>query len=136
MIPERIAPQAYALMRMVFGLIFLMFGLQKFGLLGGEAVPLASLEGAAGVIEVVAGSLIMIGLLAKPAAFIASGEMAAAYFIEHQPQGALPVQNMGAEAVLFCFAFLYIAARGAGIWSVGARGTSRQHFPEVRDRAA
>jgi putative oxidoreductase len=136
MIPERMAPQVYALMRIVFGLIFMMFGLQKFGMLGGEAVPLASLHGAAAIIEVVAGLLILVGLLARPAAFVASGEMAVAYFMEHQPQGALPVQNMGAEAVLFCFAFLYIAARGAGTWSVDANMSRPQHVMERRDRAA
>ena len=139
MIPERFAPQAYALMRMVFGLIFMMFGLQKFGMLGGEAVPLASIYGAAAIIEVIGGALIMIGLLTRPMAFLASGEMAFAYFIEHQPEGALPVQNMGAEAVLFCFAYLYMAARGAGMWSVDAlmsRPGRQEQFPERRDRAA
>ena len=136
MIPARMAPQAYALMRIVFGLIFMMFGLQKFGMLGGEAVPLASLYGAAALIEVIGGLLIAVGLLTRPAAFIASGEMAFAYFIEHQPQGALPVQNMGVEAVLFCFAYLYMAARGAGIWSVDANMSRHEHFVERHDRAA
>jgi putative oxidoreductase len=136
MIPERMAPQAYALMRIVFGLMFIMFGLQKFGMLGGQAVPLASLYGAAAIIEVVGGLLIAIGLLTRVAAFIASGEMAVAYFMAHQPQGALPVQNMGAEAVLFCFAFLYMAARGAGIWSVDSRMSRPKHVAERRDRAA
>lgn len=102
MIPERYAPQTYALMRIVFGLMFLTYGLQK--------------------------------LATKPAAFLASGEMAVAYFYVHQfrmvdigqPAGALPVQNMGIPAVLFCFAFLHFAARGAGIWSAdAARGGAR-----------
>ena len=136
MIPERMAPQAYALMRIVFGLIFMMFGLQKFGMLGGEAVPLASIYGAAAMIEVAGGLLIAMGLFTSVAAFIASGEMAFAYFIEHQPQGALPVQTMGAEAVLFCFAFLYVAARGAGVWSVGSMMLRPQHVGERLDRAA
>jgi putative oxidoreductase len=136
MIPERMAPQAYALMRIVFGLMFTMFGLQKFGMLGGQAVPLASVYGAAAAIEVVGGLLIAVGLFTRPAAFIASGEMAVAYFMAHQPQGALPVQNMGVDAVLFCFAFLYIAARGAGIWSVDANMSRPQHVAERRDRAA
>ena len=136
MIPERMAPQAYAIMRFVFGLMFVTFGLQKFGLLGGQAVPLASIYGAAGIIEVVGGVLIAIGFLTRPAAFIASGEMAVAYFMAHQPQGPLPVQNEGVPAVLFCFAFLYVAARGAGVWSVDARASGRQHITERRDRAA
>lgn len=137
MIPERMAPQAYALMRIVFGLIFMMYGLQKFGMLGGEAVPLVSMYGAAAIIEVVGGLLIAIGLFTRVVAFIASGEMAFAYFIEHQPQGALPVQNMGVEAVLFCFAYLYVAARGAGIWSVDSlMSRPQQYVVERRDRAA
>jgi putative oxidoreductase len=135
MIPERMAPQAYALMRIVFGLMFLTHGLQKFGMLGGQAVPLGSMYGAAAMIEAVAGLLIAIGLFTRPVAFIASGEMAAAYFMAHQPQGALPVQNMGMESVLFCFAFLYIAARGSGIWSANAM-MSREHEAERLDRAA
>jgi putative oxidoreductase len=136
MIPERMAPQAYALMRIVFGLIFMMYGLQKFGMLGGEAVPLASIYGAAAIIEVVGGLLIAIGLFTRVVAFITSGEMAFAYFIEHQPQGTLPVQNMGVEAVLFCFAYLYMAARGAGIWSVDSLMSRPQYVEERRDRAA
>jgi putative oxidoreductase len=127
MISERLAPQTYALMRIVFGLMFLTYGLQKLGMFGGQAVPLLSWPfGFAGLIEMTAGTLITIGLLTKPAAFLASGEMAVAYFYIHQlrmmdigqPPGALPVQNGGMAAVLFCFAFLHISSRGGGIWSV------------------
>jgi putative oxidoreductase len=122
MIPERYAPQVYALFRVVAGFLFMFHGLQKFGLLGGQTPPLAGLMGVAAVIEAVGGLFIMIGLLTRPVAFIASGEMAAAYFMAHQPKGTWPIQNQGELAVLFCFAFLYIAARGAGICSVdGAR---------------
>jgi putative oxidoreductase len=127
MIPERLAPQTYALMRIVFGFVFMILGLGKWGFFpgpwqfsGGQAVPLASLMGAAGTIESVGGLLIMLGLFTRPVAFLCSGEMAVAYFMIHQPQGALPSQNMGERAVLFCFAFLYMAARGSGIWSVDA----------------
>ena|SRR5687768_8379595 len=138
MIPERYAPITYALFRIVFGYIFLVFGLQKFGFLGGQAVELASLQGGAAIIETVGGLLIMIGLLTRPAAFIASGEMAVAYFYVHVmqvgmtgpglPAGLLvPQLNRGVDAALFCFAFLYIASRGAGIWSVdGLRGSRRR----------
>ena len=77
-----------------------------------------SMFGAAGVIETVCGLLIMIGFFVRPAAFLASGEMAAAYFIAHFPQSPLPIVNMGERAAMFCFAFLYIAARGAGICSI------------------
>lgn len=129
MVPERYAPQVYAVMRIVFGLVFLMYGLQKFGMLGGvdgkgAAAPLLSWPfGIAGAIEVLVGILLIIGLGVKPAAFLASGEMAVAYFMTHVPAGGIvPVQNGGQPAVLFCFAFLYIAARGAGVWSIdGAR---------------
>jgi putative oxidoreductase len=119
MIPERFSSQTYALMRIVLGFLFMCHGLQKFGFLGGRALPLFSgLVGFAGPLEVSLGALIMLGLLVRPAAFIASGEMAVAYFVAHQPAGMLPIQNRGEPAVMFCFAFLYIASRGAGIWSV------------------
>lgn len=119
MIPERFAPMAYALFRIVFGFIFFMFGMQKVaGWFGGQVVPIMSMIGAAGVIETVCGLLIMLGFFVKPAAFLASGEMAAAYFIAHFPQHPLPILNMGERAAMFCFAFLYMASRGAGIWSI------------------
>ena len=119
MIPERYAPMTYALMRIVFGFLFFLFGLQKmFGVLGGQVMPLGSMLGAAGVIETVCGFLIMVGLFTKYAGFLASGEMASAYFIAHVPQSPLPLVNMGERATMFCFAFLYIATRGAGIWSI------------------
>ena len=119
MIPERYAPMAYALFRIVFGLIFFMFGMQKLaGWFGGQTAPIMSMFGAAGVIETVCGLLIMTGFFVRPAAFLASGEMAAAYFIAHFPQSPLPIVNMGERAAMFCLAFLYMAARGAGIWSI------------------
>ena len=90
-------------------------------MLGGQMAPLFSYPyGIAGIIELVAGLMITIGLGTRIAAFIACGEMAVAYFTAHFPNGPLPVQNMGQPAVLFCFAFLYMAARGSGIWSVDA----------------
>jgi putative oxidoreductase len=119
---RRLEPQAYALMRIVIGLLFLFHGLQKmFGLLGGQKVPLASLAGAAGVIELVGGGLVMIGLLTPLAAFVCSGEMAYAYFTVHQPRGTWPIQNGGELAALYCFVFLYIATRGTGIWGIEKR---------------
>ena len=117
----RFEPQAYALMRIVSGLLFLFHGLQKlFGWYGGQKVELMSQMGAAGIIEVVGGTLIMIGLAASPAAFIASGEMAFAYFTAHQPNGTWPIQNQGELAALYAFIFLYIATRGSGVLSVDA----------------
>ena len=91
----------------------------NFGAFGGRQVgQLVSMQGAAGIIEFGGGLLVMIGLFAGIAAFIASGEMACAYFIVHAPQGGWPIQNNGQLAVLFCFIFMYIATRGAGMLSV------------------
>jgi putative oxidoreductase len=111
-------------MRVVVGLLFACHGAQKlFGLLGGvdgrgASAPLASLFGLAGIIEFFGGLLIALGLVAGYAAFIASGEMAGAYFMAHLPRGFWPIANGGELAVLYCFVFLYIACRGAGVWSI------------------
>jgi putative oxidoreductase len=115
----RFEPYAYAALRIIAGLLFLFHGLQKiFGMYGGTAVSLLSQRGVAGVIELVAGTLVLIGLFTVPAAFIASGQMAVAYFQVHQPQAFWPIQNRGELAALYCFLFLYIATRGAGTLSV------------------
>ena len=132
MIPDRYAPVTYALFRIVFGYVFFLFGLQKlFGWFGGQQAELMSLQGAAGVVETFGGLLVMLGLLTRVAALLSSGEMAVASFYVHVwqvgqppmgpglPEGLLvPQMNRGVDAALFCFAFLYIATRGAGIWSV------------------
>jgi putative oxidoreductase len=115
----RFSPQLYALMRIAVGLLFACHGAQKlFGLFGGPQMPLASQMGLAGVIELLGGLLVAIGFLTGTAALIASGEMAAAYLMAHFPRGGVPLQNGGEPAVLYCFVFLYIASRGAGIWGV------------------
>ena len=102
-----VTPYAYAVLRIVAGLLFVCHGGQKiFGWFGGQQVPLNSLFGIAGIIELVLGSLITIGLLTSAAAFLASGEMAAAYFIGHLPKSFWPLENGGEPAVLFCFIFL------------------------------
>ena len=130
MIPERYTPITYALFRIVFGFLFLCYGLQKMlGWFGGQVAPLASLQGAAGVIETVCGLLIMVGLFTRLAAFLGSGEMAVAFWHIHvftiaagknlgMPAGLVPINNAGIDAVAFCFAFLYICTRGPGIWSL------------------
>jgi putative oxidoreductase len=133
MIPERYAPVTYALFRIISGYVFLLYGLQKTaGWFGGTQVsPLSWPQGPAGVIETVCGLLIMLGLFTRPAAFLASGEMAVAYFYVHvmqlgqPPMGPggitglfVPQMNKGIDSALFCFIFLYIATRGSGIWSV------------------
>lgn len=126
MIPGSYAPYVYSAFRMVFGLLFLQHGLQKLaGMFGGMpgfngAVPLNSLFGAAGIIECVAGTLIVLGLYTRPAAFIASGMMAYAFFTAHLPNGLWPIVNRGEPAVMNCFAFLYMAARGSGPVSLDA----------------
>jgi putative oxidoreductase len=110
---------AYAAMRIVFGFLYLSHGLRwLFGTFGGEPVPVQSLFGVAGLIETVCGGLIAIGFLTGPAAFIASGEMAVAYWMGHVSRGPWPIQNGGEITVAFCFAFLYIATHGSGIFSL------------------
>ena len=124
----RYSSYVYAIFRIVIGFMFMLHGSQK--LLGWPPSaqpggPLDTLGMIAGVIEMVGGFLVMIGFFSSIAAFIASGLMAVAYFMVHQPGGSLPIMNRGELAVVYCFAFLYIAARGSGVWSVDSivRGT-------------
>src|SRR5215217_4377340 len=111
---SRLAPYFYALLRIVAGAAFAQHGAQKmFGVLGAkQAAPLLSQYGMAGVIEFVGGILIALGLFTSPVAFLASGEMAFAYFQSHAPRGLWPIQNGGELAVLYCFIFLYCSAVG------------------------
>ena len=116
------AGPAYALMRIVVGFLFSFHGAQKlFGMFGGTAQPIASLFGLAGIIELTCGVLVGIGWFTPFAAFLASGEMAAAYFIAHAPKGPWPIQNGGELAALYFFAVLFIAPRGGGMLSVDRR---------------
>jgi putative oxidoreductase len=118
---SRFLEPSYAMVRIVAGFLFAFHGAQKlFGMFDGTARPLASQMGLAGIVEFAGGLLVMIGLLAGLVAFVASGQMAVAYFLAHAPRGGWPIQNDGELAVLFCFVFLLISARGAGIWSVDA----------------
>ena len=120
---QRWQPQLLAILRIVTGLLFLEHGTSKFFAfpvpfpMPGDLPPMLL---AAGVIELVAGILITLGLFTRLAAFIASGEMAVAYFIGHFPKGFWPLENMGDAAILYCFVFLYIAAAGPGAWSIDA----------------
>lgn len=119
--------QTYALMRIVVGFLFFCHGAQKvLGLLGGVdgdggTVPLASQYGVAGLIELVGGLAICLGVFTGWAAFLSSGLMAVAYFMAHQPSGALPIHNKGELAAVYAFVFLFIAARGSGIWALGSK---------------
>ena len=110
----------YAITRIVVGFLFFQHGLPKlFGGFGRPApAELMSQMGLAGVIEVVGGALISLGLFTSPVAFIASGEMAVAYFQAHAPRGFWPVQNGGELAAAYCFVFLYVAAVGSGKLSI------------------
>jgi putative oxidoreductase len=120
------------LLRIVTGWLFFQAGSVKLfawfgGMPGrpGATVPLLSQMGVGGVLEVFGGLAIMLGLFTRPVAFILSGEMAVAYWQFHAPHGTWPVQNQGVPAVLLCFIFLYLSARGGGDWSLDAlRGRS------------
>jgi len=122
--PERWAPQAQGLLRIVAGYLFLQHGTAKLlhvpHVAAFDQLQLMSLTGMAGIIELVGGILLLIGLFTRPAAFIMSGEMAVAYFMAHAPRGSalMPMLNQGELAVLFCFVFLFFAAAGAGAWSI------------------
>jgi putative oxidoreductase len=124
----RYSAYIYALLRIAAGLVFVLHGTQKFFNFppAKAAIPLAGLILVSAVIEFVCGLMVMFGFYASIAAFVASGEMAVAYFMVHQPMGALPIQNGGEPAALLAFVFLYIAARGSGIWSIDSafRGTA------------
>src|SRR5262245_43423131 len=114
---SRAAGFTQSLLRIVAGLLFVCPGAMKLlGWFGGmpAGYPLTPLLVVAGVIELVGGALLMLGLFTRPVAFLASGEMAFAYFIGHAPQGFWPIQNHGEPAVLFCFIYLQLAANGGG----------------------
>jgi putative oxidoreductase len=115
-------PYALGALRIIAGLLFLAHGLVKmFGFPEG-AQPgqqaLFTLLGAAGAIEVVTGILIALGLFTRFAAFIASGEMAVAYWMFHGSAGFYPILNGGEGAILYCFLFLYFVFSGPGAWSL------------------
>jgi putative oxidoreductase len=119
----RRSPYTLALLRIVSGLIFLEHGTQKFlsfpaGEYAGSGWALNNPGAFAGVIELVTGLLVAIGLFTRPAAFLASGTMAVAYWMAHAPQNAFPVNNGGDAAILYCFVFLHLVFAGPGAWSV------------------
>ena len=132
------APYLYAVLRIVAGLMFALHGSQKlFGYPPSSrpAMPLNALMTFGGIIEFVGGLMIAFGLLAGFAAFIASGMMAAAYFMAHASLDKfLPIVNGGELAVIYCFLFLYIAARGSGAWSIDSLiGRTRRTEPVAAD---
>ncbi|HEX8234215.1 MAG TPA: DoxX family protein [Caulobacteraceae bacterium] len=121
---EAWAPRVLSILRILIGLMFMEHGTAKLlhfppsdAFAPGQ--PLPPLIFAGGVIELVAGALIAVGLFTRPAAFIAAGEMAVAYWMFHfKPDNPFPANNGGDAAILYCFVFLYLVFRGAGPWSV------------------
>jgi putative oxidoreductase len=115
--------QILGLLRIIVGLLFLEHGLMKIVGFPAPMGPghLPPMIMAAGIIELVGGALIVLGLFSRIAAFICSGEMAAAYFMAHFPRGIYPAQNGGDAAILFCFIFLYLAAAGPGGFAVNKK---------------
>jgi len=118
------SPEILSVLRIVAGLLFLQHGCAKLLHVPYQAMfahlPLMSLLGAQGVIELVGGGLLTIGLFSRPVAFIMCGDMAVAFFIAHFPRNWLPILNGGDLAVLFCFTFLYLWVAGPGPWSLDA----------------
>lgn len=115
--------QIYACLRIVAGFLFLWHGTQKvLGFPG--TVPAGApvfILWTAGPIELVGGILVMIGLYTRAAAFLSSGLMAFAYWMAHGTKALLPILNQGELAAIYCFVFLYIAARGPGVWALDGR---------------
>lgn len=121
-IPARFAPHLQGVLRIVVGVLFIQHGTAKLFHIPHVAMfdklPLFSLLGAAGVLELVGGALMIIGFLTRPTAFVLSGMMAAAFFLVHFKEGPLPILNKGELAVVYCFVFLFFAAAGPGRFSV------------------
>jgi len=121
---SQFAPHAFAILRIVAGLLFATHGSQKLlgypPMQGGGGGSLPPLMVVGGGIELIGGVLIVIGLLTPWVAFICSGEMAVAYFMAHAARHPIPLVNRGELAVLYAFLWLFVAAHGAGIWSVDA----------------
>jgi putative oxidoreductase len=120
----RFEPLVHSLFRIVTGLLLFQFGVAKLlkfppGTIFDKVQPF-SLFWCAGVIELVLGGLLILGLLSRPVAFVLCGEMAFAYFIEHAPRGFIPLLNGGENAIMFCFACLYLTCAGGGPYSLDA----------------
>jgi putative oxidoreductase len=127
LLSARLASIVWPLFRAVIGLLFLCHGLAGvFGLFGGNRGSGAAIEAGAwpnwyaALIQLVCGALVLIGLFTRPAAILASGSMAYAYFVVHQQNGLLPIENGGVAPALYSWTFLLIAVLGAGSWSADA----------------
>jgi putative oxidoreductase len=116
-------PHLLSALRIMTGLLFMQHGTTKllsFPPSNMSGVEIGSIFGVSGLLELIGGALIVVGLFTRPIAFILSGMMAVAYFMAHAPQGFYPLLNGGELAALYCFAFLYLSAAGAGPWSLDA----------------
>jgi putative oxidoreductase len=126
-----------AILRVMAGLMLMQHGAQKLlGLLGGEVAPVLTRGWVAGWLELVLGALLVLGLCTRIAAFILSGELAFAYFLVHAGKGFWPVMNRGELAALYCFVFLYLSARGGGLYSLDALLARRPGLPLERRPAS
>ena len=119
---DKFTTHAYALLRIASGLMFMAHGVHKFFNFPTDFPwPLNPMTTAAGGIELIGGSLIVLGLFTRPVAFICSGMAAVAYWMAHGSQGLYPITNGGEIVALYSFIFLFIATKGAGIWSLDNR---------------
>lgn len=128
---ERAIQTTLLLLRLVVGAMFMQHGAAKLfgwfgGMPGGMKAPIMSEIGLAGILEFAGGIAILLGLATRVVGFVLSGEMAVAYFQVHAHMGMWPIENKGEVAVLYCFIFLYLAARGAGEYSLDAVFARRQ----------
>jgi len=136
--PRRFEEVALNALRIIAGFLFFQHGAQKlWGWFDGTAVDFPELRFFAGVIEFFGGILIALGLFTRAAAFLAAGVMAFAYFMAHAPQGFWPILNRGTLAALYCFVFLYLVARGPGLFSLDrlirrSRGAETEPDPAGR----
>jgi putative oxidoreductase len=135
---ERLQGPVVSLFRIVVGLLFVCHGAASlFGVLGGalgthRAIPAGTWPSWwAALIQLVAGLLVLVGLGTRPAAVVASGSMAYAYFTVHQERALFPIQNGGEPAVMFCWSFLLIALTGPGPWSLDALSGNRLQLPRL-----
>ena len=133
------ATRALSVLRIVTGMLFFEHGLQKIFNIPAAATPVPyhplSLLGLAGMIETFGGFLILIGLFTRPAGFLASGEMAVAYFKVHIERSFFPINNRGDNVVLFCFVMLYLAFAGGGVWALDHWLATRRRTGESMSRA-
>jgi putative oxidoreductase len=117
---NRFADPVYCISRLIIGLMYASHGGQKIlGFPpGGHGMPPGALGQLSAWVELVCGLMIALGLLTRLAAFVASGEMAVAYFMVHASGGFFPIQNHGEPAVFYCWFFFFAIFYGAGRWSI------------------